>query len=141
LRIGLGVIFVAHGVQKLFGWFGGSGLESTASFLVSYGVTPGAFWAVVGGLGELAGGIALLVGFLTRWAAIGLAVRTVVALLLVNASGGFQAAQGGGEFPLALLAGLLTLTCTGAQHFALDAQIRALDTVSPAMEPSVRKAA
>jgi putative oxidoreductase len=141
LRIGLGVIFVVHGGQKLFGWFGGSGLESTASFLVSYGLTPGSLWAVIGGLAELAGGTALLLGFLTRWPAIGLAIRTVLALVLVNAGGGFQAAQGGVEFPLALLAGLLTLTCTGAQHFALDARVRALDSVSPATEPRVKKAA
>lgn len=141
LRIGLGAIFAVHGAQKLFGWFGGSGLESTADFLASHGLTPGPLWAVGAGVGELAGGVALLLGFLTRWAAIGLAVRTLVALVTVYAPAGFQAAQGGVEFPLALLAGLLTLTCTGAQHYALDAQVRALESVSPAMEPPVRKAA
>src|SRR5207253_263621 len=101
----------------------------------------GPLWAIIGGLGELVGGIALLLGFLTRWAAIGLAVRTFVALVIVNAGGGFQAAQGGVEFPFALLAGLVTLMCTGGQHFALDARVRALDSVSPATEPRVRKAA
>lgn len=141
LRIGLGAIFVVHGAQKLFGWFGGSGLESTADFLASHGLTPGPFWAVVGGIGEFAGGLALLLGFLTRWAAIGLAVRTLVALVAVNAPAGFPAAQGGVEFPLVLLAGLFALTCTGAQHYAVDAQVRALDSVSPAMEPPIRKAA
>jgi putative oxidoreductase len=81
LRIGLGLVFVVHGAQKLFGWFGGSGFESTGSLLASHGLTPGPVWAAVGGLGELAGGIALLLGFLTRSAAIGLGLRTLVAWL------------------------------------------------------------
>lgn len=65
----------------------------------------------------------------------------VLALVTVNAPAGFSAAQGGVEFPLVLLAGLFALTCSGAQHYALDAQVRTLDSVSPAMEPPVRKAA
>jgi putative oxidoreductase len=141
LRAAIGAIFVVHGTQKLFGWFGGAGLESTASFLASYGLVPGPAWALVAGVAELAGGIALLLGFLTRWAAIGLAIRTVVALVLVNAPAGFSATQGGIEIPLALLGGLLALACTGGQQYALDAQVPALGRVSPVTEPSVKKAA
>jgi len=141
LRLALGVIFAVHGAQKLFGWFGGSGLESTATFLASYGLVPGPAWAVVAGVVELVGGFALLFGFLTRWTAIALAVRTIVALVLVNAPAGFAATQGGIEIPLALLGGLLALVGTGAQHYALDARVPVLRQVSPATEPSAKKAA
>lgn len=141
LRVAFGVIFVVHGAQKLFGWFGGAGLESTASSLASHGLSPGFAWALFVGAAELLGGIALLLGFLTRWAAIGLAIRTVVALFLVNARAGFSATQGGIELPLAMLGGLLALVCTGAQRYALDAQVPGLARISPATEPVVVKKA
>lgn len=141
LRVALGVIFVVHGAQKLFGWFGGAGLESTASFMASHGLEPGPVWALIAGVVELLGGLALLLGFLTRWAAIGLTIRTAAALVLVNAAAGFSATRGGIEIPLALLGGLLALACTGAQHYALDAQLPGLARVSPATEPAVKKAA
>lgn len=141
LRIAIGVIFVVHGAQKLFGWFGGGGLESTANFLASHGLVPGPVWAAVAGGIELVGGLALLLGFLTRWTAMALTIRTVVALVLVNAPAGFSATQGGIEIPLALLGGLVALVCTGAQRYALDAQVAPLARISPAAEPSVKKAA
>lgn len=141
LRTSFGIIFVAHGAQKLFGWFGGAGLESTASFLASLGLTPGPFWAVVAGVVELVGGIALLVGFATPWTAIALAARTLAALILVNAPAGFSAMQGGVEFPLALLGGLLALVCTGAQAYSLDARLPVLRGVKPTIEAPQKKAA
>lgn len=141
LRIALGIIFVAHGAQKLFGWFEGGGLESTASFLASYGLTPGPFWAVVAGVVELIGGIALLVGVATSWAAVALAARTLAALILVNAPAGFAAMRGGVEFPLALLGGLLTLVVTGAQAYSLDARFPIVRRTERATEPPLKKVA
>lgn len=141
LRIAFGIIFVAHGAQKLFGWFGGAGLESTATVLASHGLTPGLFWAVVAGVVELVGGIALLVGFATPWTAIALAARTLAALVLVNAAAGFSAMQGGVEFPLALLGGLLTLVFTGAQAYSLDAWLPIVRRIKPAVETPQKRAA
>lgn len=57
------------------------------------------------------------------------------------APAGFSAVQGGVEIPLAMLGGLLALACTGAQHYALDAQVPALARISPATEPVVKRAA
>jgi putative oxidoreductase len=125
LRIALGVIFLAHGAQKLFGWLGGSGLESTAGFLAAHGLAPGPFWALVAAIVEIGGGLGLLLGFATRWAAAALTIRTLVALVLVHAAAGFPARRGGVEIPLALLGGLLTLIITGAQRFSLDAALPA----------------
>lgn len=141
LRLAIGVIFVVHGAQKLFGWFGGGGLESTASFLASHGLAPGPVWAVIAGSAELLGGLALLLGVLTRWTAMALTIRTVVALVLVNAPAGFAATQGGIEIPLALLGGLVALVCTGAQRYALDAQVAPLARISPPAEPPLKRAA
>jgi hypothetical protein len=62
LRIALGVIFLSHGGQKLFGWLGGKGLVATAGFFAGkLGMTPGMLWAVLAGIGEFGGGSALAV--------------------------------------------------------------------------------
>lgn len=121
LRAVLGIIFLVHGAQKLFGLFGGPGLAGAAEFLASLGLVPGMFWAFVAGALELVGGAALLLGFLTRWAALALALEMLVGLVLVHLPAGFAAAQGGAEFPLALIGGLLSLALSGAQRYALDA--------------------
>lgn len=82
LRLGLGdpvgVIFAAHGAQKLFGWFGGYGLEGTSQFFASVGVNPGYLVALLAGLAELFGGLALVVGVLVRPAAASLAFAMLV---------------------------------------------------------------
>lgn len=144
LRLGLGVIFFVHGAQKLFGWFGGSGLEGTAQTLGSLGLVPGNFWAVVVALLETFGGAALLLGLLTRWVALALALEMAVALVLVHLPAGFAATQGGVEFPLALLAGLVALACLGAPVWALDASLPALAPATgsePAEPEAARRAA
>jgi putative oxidoreductase len=123
LRFVLGVIFVVHGAQKLFGWFGGSGLEATAGFMASQGLVPGMLFAVVAVVLEFFGGLALLAGLLTRWVALLLAIEMLVALVTVHLPKGFFAGQGGIEFPLVLIAGCVTLVCTGAQRYAVDARI------------------
>ena len=69
LRVPLGVIFIAHGAQKLFGWFGGYGLEGTGTFMASQGLEPGYLMALLAGSAEFFGGIALILGSLVRPAA------------------------------------------------------------------------
>ena len=66
MRLSAGVIFVAHGAQKLFGSFGGCGLEGTAQWMASIGLEPGYLMALAAGSAEFFGGIALLLGLLTR---------------------------------------------------------------------------
>lgn len=139
LRIVLGVIFAVHGAQKLFGLFGGDGLARTSTVIASYGFEPGMFWAVVFGLVQLAGGVALLLGLLTRWTALALVVERLIVLSLVNIQAGFTAAGGGVEFSLVMVGALLTLACTGAQRYALDEQVPVLAEWSPPRD--IKKAA
>jgi putative oxidoreductase len=120
IRIALALIFVVHGSRTLFGVWGGGGLASTGEYLASHGVVPGELWAVVGGLLGLFGGIALLIGVLTRWVAAALAIEMIVSLVAIHLRAGFLAAEGGVEFPLLLLAALLSLVLLGAQHYAVD---------------------
>ncbi len=73
LRLPVGIIFIAHGAQKLFGWFGGYGLEGTGQWLGSIGLAPGYLMAVLAGGAEFFGGLALVLGLLVRPAAAALA--------------------------------------------------------------------
>jgi len=84
LRIPVGIIFVAHGAQKLFGAFGGYGLEGTGQFMDSIGLNPGYMMALLAGSAEFFGGLALLFGLLVRPAAATLAFAMVVAILAVH---------------------------------------------------------
>jgi putative oxidoreductase len=119
LRIVVGLIFIAHGAQKLFGAFGGSGLSGTAQFFEQIGIVPGAFWAWVVGSVEFVGGLALLIGLLTRYAAALLAINMLIAILIVHLPNGFFLPNGY-EYALALLAANLTLLIGGAGELAFD---------------------
>ena len=77
LRLTLGVMFAAHGSQKLFGWVAGHGLQGTGQFFAQAGFQPGLFWAGLVGCSEFFGGLCLLLGLLTRWATIPLAMVTM----------------------------------------------------------------
>lgn len=120
LRLTLALVFFVHGSQTLFGLFGGPGLAWTGDYLASHGVIPGEFWAVISGLLGLFGGLALLVGMLTRWVAAAMAIEMIVALVAINLRAGFSASNGGAEFPLLILGALVSLVLSGAQHYAVD---------------------
>ncbi len=120
LRVGSGVIFAAHGAQKLFGWFGGYGLEGTGGFFTSIGLEPGLLLAFLAGAAEFFGGLALIVGLLTRPAAAVLAFTMIVAIFAVHFSSGFFLSNGGYEYGLALLVVSLSLAVTGAGAFSAD---------------------
>ena len=119
LRIALGLIFFVHGARTLLGIFGGNGLARTGDYLASYGIVPGELWAVIAGLLGLFGGIALLIGLLTRWIAGALAIEMIVSIAAINLRAGFSATAGGVEFPLILLGALLSLVLLGPQHYAV----------------------
>ncbi len=120
LRIATGLIFLAHGSQKLFGAFGGHGLKGTAGFLSQLGLEPAIFWAVVVAATEFFGGLFVLLGLLTRWASSSLSVVMVVALITVHAKNGFFLANHGYEYNLAILGMTLSLLFTGAGRASLD---------------------
>jgi putative oxidoreductase len=67
LRLVVGLVFMAHGSQKLFGWFGGPGLGGTAQFFQSLGLRPTHVWAAIAGLAEFVGGALTALGFLGPW--------------------------------------------------------------------------
>lgn len=88
LRIFVGIIFAAHGSQKLFGWFGGYGLAGTAQYMESLGLTPGTLMAVLSGGTEFFAGLALIIGLLVRPAALGLTFLSLVAIFRCTSTTG-----------------------------------------------------
>lgn len=125
LRLAGGVIFAAHGAQKLFGWFGGYGLEGTGQFFGSIGLNPGYLMALLAGAAEFFGGLALIVGLLVRPAAAALAFAMLVAVFAVHFSKGFFLDKGGYEYALALLALSVSLVFSGAGRASLDRALSA----------------
>ncbi|MGE8154703.1 DoxX family protein [Pseudomonas vancouverensis] len=120
LRIVVGVIFAAHGSQKLFGAFGGYGLAGTAQYMESLGLTPGYLMATLAGGTEFFAGLALIIGLLVRPAALGLAFLSVVAIFSVHLPNGLFMANNGYEFALALLGGSIAVLIEGAGKLSAD---------------------
>lgn len=125
LRVGGGIIFAAHGAQKLFGWFGGYGLEGTGQFFDSIGLAPGYLMALLAGAAEFFGGLALILGLLVRPAAASLAFAMLVAIFSVHFSKGFFMDKGGYEYALALFALSVSLVFSGAGRASLDRALSA----------------
>ncbi|MGI8924626.1 MAG: DoxX family protein [Fimbriimonadales bacterium] len=119
LRVAIGVVFIAHGGQKLFGWWGGAGLAGTVSFMAQGGIpAPLAYIAV---FTEFLGGVGLVLGVLTRFWSLGLAITMAVAMFKVHWANGFFL---GGEksgieytFVLLLLAAALAISGPGRIAF------------------------
>ena len=123
LRVPVGIIFAAHGAQKLFGWFGGYGLQGTGGWMESIGLAPGMLMAFLAGSAEFFGGLALIIGLLTRPAAALLAVTMLVAIFAVHFQNGLFMSNNGYEFGLALLAASVSLLFSGAGKASVDAAI------------------
>jgi putative oxidoreductase len=119
LRVPLGLILAAHGAQKLFGWFGGYGLEGTGKWMASIGFEPGYLMAFMAGSAEFFGGFALLIGLLTRPAALVTACTMLIAMS-VHLSNGLFVTNNGYEFALILLAACLSLVFQGAGKLSID---------------------
>ncbi|OLU35930.1 DoxX family protein [Pseudomonas sp. PA27(2017)] len=123
LRVLVGITFMAHGSQKLFGWFGGYGLAGVAQWMESIGLAPGYLMALMAGSAEFFGGLALVIGLLVRPASAVLAITMLVAIFSVHIGNGFFMADNGYEFALALLAATLALLIEGAGRLSLDKRI------------------
>lgn len=125
LRVPVGIIFAAHGAQKLFGWFAGYGLEGTGQFFSSIGLTPGYLMALLAGSVEFFGGLALVLGLLVRPAAAALSGAMLIAIFAVHAGNGFFADKGGYEYALALLAASVSLLLSGGGRLSADGALAA----------------
>ena len=123
LRLAAGVIFMAHGAQKLFGWFGGHGLAGTGQWMASIGLEPGVLMAALAGGAEFFGGLALVLGVLVRPAAVLLAITMLVAIIAVHASNGLFMSNNGYEFALSLLAISVALLVSGSGRLGLDRRL------------------
>jgi len=140
LRLGLGVVFFAHGAQKMLGWFGGYGFTGTMGFFTRQMGIPAVF-AFLAISAEFFGGLALLVGFLGRIAAFGISCNMLVAVAIVHQKVGFFMnwngnQQGEGfEFHLLALAMLLAVMILGSGAWSVDAAL------SPTNQPRAVKLA
>ncbi|MCS3837029.1 putative oxidoreductase [Pseudomonas sp. JAI111] len=123
LRVFVGIIFAAHGSQKLFGMFGGYGIAGTAQYMESLGLAPGHLMAILSGGTEFFGGLALIIGLLVRPAALGLTFLSLVAIFTVHISHGLFMANNGYEFALALLGGSIAVLIEGAGKLSVDRAI------------------
>lgn len=120
LRIPVGIIFMAHGSQKLFAWFGGYGLAGTGQFFESIGLAPGVAMAFLAGSAEFFGGLFIILGLLTRPSALVLAFTMLIAIVSVHLPNGLFMSDGGYEFGLALLAASVSLMLSGGGKVAVD---------------------
>ena len=120
LRLSAGIIFAAHGAQKLFAWFGGYGLEATGQWMESIGLSPGYLMALGAGSAEFFGGLLLILGLVTRPIAIILAFTMLVAIVSVHLPNGLFISNNGYEFGLALLAISVSIAVSGAGKFSID---------------------
>jgi len=130
MRVSLGVIFFAHGAQKVLGWFGGYGWHGTMQYFTQTLGIPAPL-AAVAFLTELLGGLALLLGLGTRWAALLLTGEMTVAALKVHLAHGFflnwmntPNAGHGIEYNLALIGATLALVITGSGCLSVDATLK-----------------
>ena len=119
----VGPLFIGHGTQKLFGWFGGGGIEATGEQFESLGLKPGKHQARAAGLAETLGGALLLTGFLTPVGATFVSGTMVTAIRKVHASKGPWVTQGGYEYNLVLLAAMVALTERGAGPLSVDSSV------------------
>lgn len=126
LRWGVGLTMAAHGSQKLFGWFGGGGLDGTAAFFEGNGYTAARTMAVVAGLTEVLCGLGLVVGLLTPLAGAGI-VGIMLNVIAVKWGDGFFS-PAGIEFELLLLVGATSLALAGPGRIAADRLLPVLRT-------------
>ena len=120
-RVVLGLIMAAHGTQKLFGWFGGYGLNATGEFFVQLGFNPGRLFATAASVGELVSGLLLALGFLGPVGPAIMIAVMIVAAITVHWEHGLFASANGIELPLLYATGALGIALAGPGPYSVDA--------------------
>jgi putative oxidoreductase len=123
LRLTIGGFFIGHGTQKLFGWFGGHGLEGTGHFFESLGLRPGRTNALAAGAAEAGGGALLTAGLATPVAAGAITATMLTAINRVHLKNGPWVTNGGYEYNAVLIAAVIALTEVGPGPVSLDAAL------------------
>jgi len=132
VRLLFGLGLAVHGAQKLFGWYGGYGLEGTGGFFAGLGFRPGKTFALAAGLAEFGGGLLVALGlFGPVGPALMVSVMTV-AMLTVHRGKGFLSSNNGSELPLLYVAGAIALALVGFGAWSLDAALGLSSLWSPA---------
>ncbi|MFL5481352.1 MAG: DoxX family protein [Gemmatimonadaceae bacterium] len=124
IRLVFGLIFAAHGSQKLFGWFGGYGLAGTAGWLESIGFRPGSRFATAAALAEFVGGLLLALGLLGPVGPALMISVMIVAMITVHKANPFFVSTNGIEHPLMFAVAALALALTGPGRYSLDYALR-----------------
>jgi putative oxidoreductase len=120
-RVVIGLLMAAHGAQKLFGWFGGYGLNGTGGFFEQLGFRPGRLFAGVAATAELAGGLLIALGLLGPVGPALVVSVMIVAAVSVHLKNGIFATANGIELPLIFGAAAFALALTGPGRYSLDA--------------------
>ncbi len=119
LRTVVGALFIGHGAQKLFGWFGGYGLAGTGAFMETLGLRPGKIMALMAGLSEVLGGVLLVVGLFLPVAALLIGGAMVIAIAKVHGKNGVWSQNNGYEYNLVLLVLVAALALIGPGGFSV----------------------
>jgi putative oxidoreductase len=123
LRLSVGGFFLGHGTQKLFGWFGGHGLDATAGGFEQMGLRPGKRHAIAAGAAEAGGGALLAAGLATPLAASAVTATMLTAIKTVHLKNGPWLSNGGYEYNVVLIAAALMLVEAGPGSLSLDAAL------------------
>jgi putative oxidoreductase len=120
LRLGIGLILAAHGAQKLFGVWGGSGMAKWAESVQRLRIRPATPWAWVAALSEFGGGLLLAFGLLSPLGSLAITGAMLVAIATVHLANGFWNGKRGYEFNLSLIVGAAAVAFTGPGTYSLD---------------------
>ena len=120
LRVALGGLMAGHGAQKLFGSFGGPGMEGTTGFMEMLGLKPGKPWAAMAGASEFGGGVLTLLGFLNPLGPVGVIGSMAMATTKAHWGKPIWVTEGGAELPVTNIAAATALIVGGPGKYSLD---------------------